>query len=98
MTKIDDGLALALAAQVSLGLTPGEGQYGRMYGALTAIGLMLGNATEDLHVHDQLDLIGNAVVTEHGDGVTRVEMKLDPPPLDNPPDVVDIEPGDCAPD
>jgi hypothetical protein len=93
MTKIDDGLALSLAGQVSVGLMPGEGQERRMYGALTAIGVMLANASESQAVHDQLALIDQAEVVEHGDGVSRVEMRLD-----DPPDAVDIEPGDCAPD
>jgi hypothetical protein len=73
MAQIDDGLALSLAGQVSVGLTPGEGQPERMLGALTSIGLMLANATDAKAVLDQLALIDQAKVVEHGHGVTRIE-------------------------
>jgi hypothetical protein len=69
--QIDPVLAVAIAGQVSAGLTPGLGQPERMSGALTAIGLMVRNASDSPLVQAALDLIDRTEVTEHGEGVTR---------------------------
>lgn len=71
MTRIDHGLAVSLASQVSLGLTPGDGHEQRMYGALTAIGLMVRNADRSEEVQTARDLAANCEVTQQ-DGVTTI--------------------------
>ena len=63
---INETFAVVLAGQVAAGLTRGDGQYQRMQGALTAIGLMLRNACPSQLVQDVLDLIERSEVVEHG--------------------------------
>ncbi len=53
--KIDSGLALALAGQVSVGLAPGDAQAARSRMALTVIGTMIRQASgHDANVEEVL--------------------------------------------
>jgi len=75
---IDEQFALALAGQVSVGLTPGEGQSERMFGALTTIGLMLRNSSDSELVQQTLDLIARSEVTQYDEhGSTTFETRID---------------------
>lgn len=75
--QIDTSLAIALAGQVSAGLAVGDGQEERARAALTAIGLMLYNATEEQMVRDSLNLAGNVRVTSTGPGTWRFDAGED---------------------
>ena len=72
---------MALAGQVSAGLTPGEGELERARAALTAIGLMVLNASASERAREVLALVERSRVTEHGAGSTRVEYR--PPGADD---------------
>jgi hypothetical protein len=60
---IEVGLAVALAGQVSIGLTPGDGQPERAAAALHVIGLMLLNANEDEFVRATLAMSERTTIT-----------------------------------
>ena len=68
MSHIELGLAVAIAGQVSLGLTPGDGQEERMAGALMVIGLMVKKAADDTTVNDVLDLTASTRIERLKDG------------------------------
>jgi hypothetical protein len=72
MTQIEQGLAIAIAGQVSVGLTRGDGRLGRMEGALLAIGLMIKNAAQDGNVDDILALSEGAEIRQADDGSWRI--------------------------
>jgi hypothetical protein len=74
-TQIDEMLAVAIAGQVSAGLTPGDEQERRMRGALIAIGLMVRNTSDSPLVQGALDLIDRTTVTVEGN-VTRFSTVL----------------------
>lgn len=59
--EIDDRFARVIAGQVAAGLTHGSGASPRV--ALTAIGVMLANATRDPVTHDTLTLAGRLTAT-----------------------------------
>lgn len=79
---ISDGLALAIAGQVAVGLAleaetdeariaTVQREYVRAATALTAIGRMIENATDNEHVHETLLSIDNLTIRhEPGGGVT----------------------------
>lgn len=77
---IDTGLALSIAGMVAAGLARGDAQEDRALASLLAIGLMLTNATDDQHVHDQLALADHATVTRTETGLL-IEWK---PPAQAP--------------
>jgi hypothetical protein len=75
MTQIEHGLAVAIAGQVSLGLTPGDGNLERMHGALVAIGMMVRNAADDdTLVAETLALAERTRITQEGDGLWRIVL------------------------
>jgi len=65
---LDPWLATAIAGQVSAGLTPGDGQQERCYGALVAIGLMVYNACPDDIVREVLEAHEWSVVERSPEG------------------------------
>lgn len=68
---MEHSLALALAGQVSAGLTRGDGELERARASLVAIGLMLLTATDrDPMIVDVLELSERAVATVSGDGLS----------------------------
>jgi hypothetical protein len=54
--KIEPGLALGIAGQVSIGLTPGDKQAERQHMALVVIGMMLRQASDSPYVEEALRL------------------------------------------
>jgi hypothetical protein len=70
-SHIDKQFALVLAGQVSAGLTQGDNELGRARASLTAIGLMVLNASDrDPLVAETLALSDHAVATVSGDGLS----------------------------
>jgi hypothetical protein len=69
--KMKQSLALALAGQVSAGLTPGDGELERARASLISIGLMVLNMSghDDL-VRSTLELSERAHVTLSRDGMS----------------------------
>lgn len=66
--EITAGFARALAGQVTVGLLPNEaGDQGeelrRAHAALTAIGIMLSNATDDPQTHAALETFGSVTTS-----------------------------------
>jgi hypothetical protein len=67
---IEKQFALVLAGQVSAGLIHGDNELGRARAALTAIGLMVLNASgRDPDVAEQLAISDHATATVDGDSV-----------------------------
>jgi hypothetical protein len=71
--QIDDGLALAIAGQVSVGIMPGEKQAERSHMALVVIGMMVKNAAKSATVDDALALGQRARVQQSAAGGWEVE-------------------------
>jgi hypothetical protein len=69
--NIAPSLALALAGQVSAGLTPGDNELERAHASLISIGLMVLNASDrDDLVRATLELSEHATVTVSRDGLS----------------------------
>jgi hypothetical protein len=69
--QIDPGLALAIAGQVSIGLTPGDKRAERAHMALVVIGLMVKQASPgDEIVADVLTLAERTRIEASGEGYT----------------------------
>jgi hypothetical protein len=74
-THIEEGLAIAMAGQVAVGLTPGDGQAERASGALVALGMMLLNARpEDERLREALAVTDSAHITRTPDGGWQIEV------------------------
>ena len=71
--KIEAGLAVAIAGQVSAGIAAGDGREERAVAALTAIGLMLMNASGDEVVEAVLQSAEKTHVTRLPGGGWRIE-------------------------
>ena len=72
MKTMEYSLAIAMAGQVSTGLTPGDNELEHARGALTALGLMLLNATEnDETIRDVLQMSEQSRITVSSDGMSQ---------------------------
>lgn len=76
--QIEHGLALAIAGQVSAGLTRGDNELDRARACLQAIGLFMLTATDrEQLIVDTLALSDHTVATVSGDGLS---ISYTPPP------------------
>jgi len=78
--QIDDGLALALAGQVAIGIMPGDQRAERSHMALVVIGLMLKNSSKHPAVAEAL-LLGERARVQALAGGWQVEdtTEINPP-------------------
>lgn len=81
--QIDPSLARVLAGQVAAGLAHGRGASPRA--ALTAIGVMLANATDDPHAHATLDAADRLTI-EPCDGGVEISYDAGEPRCTRPPE------------
>ena len=79
--QIDDGLALALAGQVAVGVMPGDRQAERSHMALVIIGMMLKNAANSEAVNEALAMGERSRVQAVAGGWAVEEQTEIKPPL-----------------
>lgn len=77
---LDTSLALALASQVSVGLTPGGSELERARASLMAIGLMILNSNKDSDVQEVLQFPSYGTFEVQEDG--SVSITITPPPVE----------------
>jgi hypothetical protein len=77
-SKMEEGLAVAMAGQVAVGLTPGDDQDLRAQAALMALGMMLLNACpDDERVRQALAASDSTLITRTPGGGWQIEMRGD---------------------